>query len=267
MPSITLGGGCIHYNRSDPPAAAAPLPTIVFVHGVGADSAIWRDWRALLSGRFDTIAIDLPGHGKSFRPGAAFNWSFDDLAEMVHRTARAAAAERLILIGESVGGTICLAAAAGRPEVAAVITCSTAHMGAALRNVGEWRALMASEGLAGWSEMMLEKRFWPDQCDDERIAWFDAAQRASDGETILALADLLVGLDLTDRLPEIRCPVLLIQPDGSPFIPLELPLALKRGLARAELMVIPGTRHGIACSHAGPCAEAAGAFLDRYGLV
>ena len=267
MPQIAFKDGLIQFDAAAPSVPGAEAgATVLFVHGVGADHEIWRDWRTVLAPHFATVALDLPGRGGSFRPGAAFDWSFDDLAGMIHAVARAAQAGQLILIGESLGGTACLAAAS-EPQVAAVITCSTTHIGPTLRHVEEWRAMMDSDGIEGWSADMLAKRFAPGQCDQDKRDWFDKTQRASDGEAILALADLLVGLDLSDRLARITCPVLVIQPDASPFIPLDVPVALKQGLPDADLMVLPGTRHGIACSHGEICATAVLDFLVRRQLA
>lgn len=269
---LDFAGGAIHLDyRPAQAASAVPLPLILFVHGVGADTAIWDDWRGALGDGFATAALDLPGHGRSFRATGPIAWTFEDVAGLVARAAafaaRRAGTDRVILIGESVGGTACLAAAAGNPLVAAVAVCSTAHVGGALENVRPWRERIAADGLGAWSDDMLEKRFAPGQTDAAHRAWFGAAQRASDAESILALADLLVGLDLTPKLPSIACPVLLMQPDASPFIPLAVPVALKQGLSDADLMVLPGTRHGIACSHGAVCAEATLAFLRRRGVV
>ncbi|MGI9424185.1 MAG: alpha/beta fold hydrolase [Hyphomicrobiaceae bacterium] len=268
MREIVFDGGQISYDVTEPPAtAASPDVAIVFVHGIGADRTIWTDWRTALSPRMRTIVLDLPGHGRSFRPGAALDWDIVRLGNLVHAVAAHAGAHRVLLVGESIGGTICLAAAAGHAHVAGVVTCSTAHIGGSLAHVQGWRAMIDERGLSGWSQDMLEKRFFPGQATPTQTEWIDATQQASDPETILQLARILVGLDFTDRLNEIACPVLLIHPDSSPFIPLEIPVALKERLASAELMVIPRARHGIACSHAALCADAAIDFMDRHGLT
>jgi pimeloyl-ACP methyl ester carboxylesterase len=272
MPQITFKDGQIAYDVIGPttpfaPQRGAPAAGIVFLHGIGADRAIWSEWRQDLAAQHKTVALEMPGHGQSFRPGADLDWTIDDLAEMVHAVAAEAGLSRYVLVGESMGGTVCLAAAAGRPEVAAVVTCSTAHIGGSLGHVRDWRDMMAERGLAGWSADMLEKRFMSWQTDTAHRDWFDRTQKASDAETILALADILVGLDYTSRLSDITCPVLLIHPDSSPFIPLEIAAALKAGLPKGELMVIPGARHGIACSHARPCTAAMMDFLDRRAIT
>jgi pimeloyl-ACP methyl ester carboxylesterase len=96
------------------------------------------------------------------------------------------------------------------------------------------------------------------------LEWFHRAQCNSDGETILAMADVLMFSNLTDRIDRITAPVLLMQPDSSPFIPLEVPVELKDLLSDGQLKVIPSARHGIACSHARECAlEARGFFEAR----
>ena len=268
MGEVSFKNGRIAYDIVGPLAPwAADLPGIVFVHGIGADRDIWADWRQVLSPSFRTVALELPGHGHSFRPGAALDWDINDLAGMVHAVARDAALDRYVLIGESIGGTICLVAATARREVAGVVACSTAHIGGSLAHVQGWRQQMGSHGLEAWSQEMVENRFFEWQTDDARRQWFNRAQCASDGDTILQLADILVGLDHTDKLAAITCPVLLIHPDSSPFIPLDIPVKLKQGLPNGELMVIPGARHGIACSHGTQCANQAIAFLQRQRIV
>ena len=117
--------------------------------------------------------------------------------------------------------------------------------------------------MAAWSNEMLEKRFLPSAIEAPVRDWFHDAQCRSDGETILAMADVLVASDLTDRVGKITAPVLLIQPDSSPFIPLEVPVELKDLLPDGRLKVIPSARHGIACSHARECAQEARAFFEE----
>ncbi|MEM7749250.1 MAG: alpha/beta hydrolase [Pseudomonadota bacterium] len=268
MADIEFKGRRIAYDVAEAKLPwAEPAPAIVFVHGIGADREIWSGWRQVLAGHYRTIALDMPGHGQSFRPGADLDWDIHDLANMVVAVAKDAGADRYILIGESMGGTTCLVAAADNPDVAAIGTCSTAHIGGTLGHVQGWRNVMSEQGLEAWSNDMIAKRFTSWQTSDEQRDWFYKAQMASDGETILQLADILVGLNFTDRLTEITCPVLLMHPDSSPFIPLDIPVQLKDGLPDAEMMVIPGARHGIALSHAHQCAGAIADFIRRREIA
>ena len=73
---------------------------------------------------------------------------------------------------------------------------------------------------------------------------------------------MLIGTDLTPRLKDIRCPVLLLHPDGSPFIPVPVMAELHRLLPGSELNVIGRSRHGLPFSHAKQCASLLRTFLD-----
>ena len=95
MAEVNFKGGTISYDVIGPSLPwAEPAPGIVFVHGIGADRDIWSEWRATFAPRFRTVALDLPGHGQSFRPGADLGWDIDDLAAMVHAVAAHAGLER-----------------------------------------------------------------------------------------------------------------------------------------------------------------------------
>jgi pimeloyl-ACP methyl ester carboxylesterase len=61
-------------------------------------------------------------------------------------------------------------------------------------------------------------------------------------------------VDLTDRIPAIACPTLLLWSDADPISPLAVGEALARRLPRAELVVIPGADHMFARDRAGEVA-------------
>lgn len=100
---------------------------ILFVHGNGSDSSVWRAqldaFRA--TGR-RAAAIDLPGFGRSAPPP---NGDFS-LVAMVAAIERAAAAHhlrRFVIVGHSYGGAVVAAYAAAHPErVAGVVYVDSA---------------------------------------------------------------------------------------------------------------------------------------------
>jgi pimeloyl-ACP methyl ester carboxylesterase len=265
MPEVKVDGQTVAYDRIDatPPWRQGET-AVLFIHGVGADRNIWADWLPHLADRYSILRLDLPGHGESEPWNTQVQLGYEFYMRLIRAVIDQEAIQSLILIGESMGGTIALHAASDMPEkVRAVATCSTAHRGGTLRNIRPWREIMEEEGMAAWSNEMLEKRFLPSAIEAPVRDWFHDAQCRSDGETILAMADVLVASDLTDRVGKITAPVLLIQPDSSPFIPLEVPVELKDLLPDGRLKVIPSARHGIACSHARECAQEARAFFEE----
>ncbi len=92
------------------------------------------------------------------------------------------------------------------------------------------------------------------------------SRRNGRASSILNALGVLIGTDLSSRLKDIRCPTLLLHPDGSPFIPVPVMAELHRLLSNSELNVIGHSRHGLPYSHAGQCAALLRTFLDLRAL-
>ena len=129
-----------------------------------------------------------------------------------------------------------------------------AHLGASIQRVNIWRGQLDEGGEKGWSDIFMRDRFHDDALTPERRAWFAAQQEKWPRASILNALGVLIGADLTPRLKDIACPVLLLHPDGSPFIPVAVAAELHRRLPNAELNVFGHARHGLPFSHARPCA-------------
>ena len=264
MANLTINEHRVEYSSFDiTPAWKDGSTCIMFIHGIGADKNIWDDWLPFLTGHYSIIAIDLPGHGKSEGLNLKQALTFDFYHEIIASVAAKENKTNLILVGESMGGTIALYAASKmHGQVKAVATCSTAHRGGSLQHVNAWHSQIESHGIEAWSLDMLEKRFFPNSTSDAIRDWFHKTQCNSDSNSILQMASLLVTSDLTTELDKILAPVLLMQPDSSPFIPLDIPIELKDLLPKGQLKLIPKARHGIACSHSEDCAMETQRFLN-----
>ena len=265
MATVEREGGSLYYEVHDltPPWLGEP-ETIVFHHGVGTDAGIWSAWLPVLASRYRLVRFDMRGFGRSHVPGPGFEWSFDLLAGDVLAVAKAASAERFHLVGESLGGTVAMALAARQPGVLrSLTTCSASHRGGSIQRVQHWRAFIAQNGVEAWSREMMALRFAKGAVAADVAEWFHRTQSACSADSVLDLADLLIGTDLSPELPAISCPTLLLAPDASPFVPLALPVEIRERIPGAELMVFPGARHGLACSHGRACAEALRDFLAR----
>jgi pimeloyl-[acyl-carrier protein] methyl ester esterase len=87
-------------------------PDLVLLHGWGLNVRVWEGLVQKLSGRFRTIAVDLPGHGRSpWMPGRR---TPAEQAWLVH-SALSAVSNRYSLLGWSLGGQIALDLAAAMP--------------------------------------------------------------------------------------------------------------------------------------------------------
>lgn len=264
MPLAYTAQGPLHYDVVDQvaPWQQKRLP-ILFHHGIGASPGIWAGWQPALADAFRLATFDMRGYGRSTIPAEDFEWSLDLLVDDLFAVADAVGAERFHLVGESIGGTVALAAALARPGRIATLTVSNgAHLGASIQRVEAWRRQLDEGGSKGWSDAFLRDRFHDAAVPPEQLAWFAAEQEKWSRASILNALGVLIGTDLTRRLPEIKCPTLLLHPDGSPFIPVSVMADLLKGLPDAELNVFGRSRHGLPFSHSVQCAQALRSFLD-----
>jgi pimeloyl-ACP methyl ester carboxylesterase len=267
MPLATTRQGSLHYEIVDQAAPSpAPREAILFHHGIGASAGIWAGWFPALADAYRLVSFDMRGYGRSHVPAADFAWSLEQMVGDLFAVADAAGLPRFHLVGESIGGTVALAAALARPQRIATLTVSNgAHLGASIQRVEAWRRQLDEGGVKAWSDAFLRDRFHDDALSPEKRAWFAAQQEKWPRESILNALRVLIGTDLSSRLKDIAQPTLLLHPDGSPFIPVPVMAELHRLLPDAELNVIGHSRHGLPYSHATFCASLLRAFLDRKG--
>src|SRR6185437_8080239 len=156
-----------------------PRDPILFHHGIGASAGIWTEWIAALADRHPIVTFDMRGYGRSIIPPPDFRWSLEQFIADVFAVADAAGFQRFHLVGESIGGTIALAAALARPERIATLTVSNGgHLGASIQRVDEWRRQLDEGGVKRWSDIFMRDRFHDDALAPERWAWFASQQEA-----------------------------------------------------------------------------------------
>jgi pimeloyl-ACP methyl ester carboxylesterase len=131
--------------------------------------------------------------------------------------------------------------------------------------VHAWKKQLDEGGSAGWSQAFMQDRFHADALSPQQWQWFETEQAKWTPDVILNALAVLIGVDLTPRLGFIKCPTLLLHPDGSPFIPVPVMAELHGLLGDARLTVIGHARHGLPFSHALECATLLRNFLDSRG--
>ena len=244
-PALTPRGLSCSTTDLRPPWAKSARP-IVFMHGIGTNRDIWAGWLPALAGRRHCVRFDTRGYGRSTVPPLEHRWVMDEMVADLMEVAATAGPGPAHLVGESLGGTIVLAAAARHPDLVASATVSnTAFRGAGIQYVKAWRDDFRRRGVKAWSRDMMERRFAPGALDEAQRSWFESEQEKSPEHVTVGLGEMLAAADLTPELGRIKCPLLILMPDRSPFVPARMAVELSEHVPHAELTVYPGVRHGL----------------------
>ena len=78
-------------------------PTLVFTHGWGLNSTAWGRARRDLAARYRLVTWDLPGLGRS-KPPKDGRFTIDRFAEALGAVVQSTGADRVVLVGHSIGG-------------------------------------------------------------------------------------------------------------------------------------------------------------------
>ncbi len=110
MPYVNIQGKQIYYY-SEAEFHSSKF-SLVFVHGAGGSHRNWLSQVRHFSPGFNTIALDLPGHGESEGEGAG---SITEYREFVKTFLEAMGLDRIVLVGHSMGGAITQSFALAHP--------------------------------------------------------------------------------------------------------------------------------------------------------
>jgi len=222
------------------------LPTAVFLHGSGLDSAVWAlhsRWYAYHG--WSVLAVDLPGHGRSAGPALP---SIGAIADWVERLIETAGIGKATLIGHSMGSLIALEAAARHPHRvsslgligtaaampvhADLLTAAQANDHGAIDMVSIWghgfhAALGGSQAPGLW---MLGNGY--------RLL-----ERARPGVLFSDLAACNDYQDGTASAAKVTCPAVLVLGERDAMTPAKAGKTLAKAIPTARVTVIKGAGH------------------------
>lgn len=241
------------HRRLDGPADA---PLLVLGPSLGTTMDVWRPQLAALAKTWRVLRYDLPGHGGS--PAAPAGFTIDTLAEAV--LGLVPGGEEFVVGGISLGGGIATAVAAREPGRARglVLCCTAARFG----EPGPWheRAAAVRAGGVGPLAATLGSRWFAGGFDG---GWVLDMLAGVDAESYAACCEALAVCDLTDRLPGITAPTLVVAGAQDPATTVEQALVLANGITGARLTVVPHAAHLASVQRAAEVTQAITDHLRR----
>jgi len=227
-----LGIGC-EFSRAP---YVEKRPTLVMIHGAGGSAQIWRSQVHLLKDSLNTLALDLPGHGKTNGPGKAH---IDEYARWVEEVLRTLSHEPVFLMGHSLGGAIVQETALLFPELLkGIILVAT---GARLQV-----APVFLEGLLSRFEDTVDtimKHAYAPGADQSMVREGGKLMKAAGSSVVHG--DFLA-CDRFDRrkdIGNIDVPCLIICGDQDKLSPPALSKSLNQSIKNSELRILPSAGH------------------------
>lgn len=217
-------------------AGAGPL--VVLLHGWGGCIASMAPIRESLKSEYRVLSIDLPGFGQSTRPDEV--WGSAEYAACIGSVIDdAAPGPVLAIIGHSFGGKVAAYLGITQPiPVRSLVLVGTPGVRLPLSPEAERRSVRArrlkrmATRLPGPLRRAMQRRF-------ERMGSEDY-RNAGEMRPILVRA---VNEDLSEDLPELRVPTLLVFGGADPHTPPEIGRRMERLIPGSGLVVLDASGH------------------------
>jgi len=206
MPFVDGQQGRIYW-RADGYDNAPPL---LLLNSLGTDLGMWDPLVPLLHDRFRLLRMDTRGHGASDAPEG--DYTVAGLAEDARCVLDAAGAAQASLCGLSLGGMTALQLALAAPErVAGVVAANTTAQVAAQPWLDR-AAVVRRQGMGAIVTAVMS-RFFSDgfiAADPPGLSTIRATFLATSPQGYAACCTAISAVDLLDRLPGLRPPLLVI---------------------------------------------------------
>jgi pimeloyl-ACP methyl ester carboxylesterase len=239
---------------------------VVLVHGLGDDHRLWRHVVPELARGHATIAIDMPGHGRSgpIPDGAPIDWFAAEVRGLIDGLAL----DRPVLVGLSMGGGVAQYVAIASPSLLSglvLVSTSPVFLEPTRQRFLDRAAVAERDGMASVLDMTVDRWFtpaWaaahPDEVETTRrtVLGTDPIQfaRASRANAVR---------DATAGLSGIDCPVLFVAGSDDPAGPERAAAIYRASIADITVELLPGVSHLIPVEAPDRLAATLGAFLDR----
>lgn len=223
-------------------AEHADKPVTLFLHGWGCDGSVFSFFEKNI--RSSKLIIDFPGHGQSGEPPVP--WGVPEFAEQVFYLLQELKISKIRIVAHSFGGRVAIFLASHHPEVIDRIVITG---GAGIRkNVSEaqskrqiqyrrYKKILLAVGrcrpFKGIVNRLMEKlRLKYGSPDYVRL-----------NENMRATFIKVISQDLTEMLPAIQAPSLLIWGSADTETPLWMGEQMEREIPDAGLVVFEGRSH------------------------
>jgi len=246
-------------------------PTVLFLHGLGADNLGWFRQRHAFGHDYRCVAVDNRGSGQSEKPPGPYHLerlALDAVEVLDHLEIEAAH-----VIGASMGGALSQIIAVGFPErvLSLTLACSACELGWRDELFDDWENLIRTQGMRAFSVKNFEWIFGPRSV---RRLWPVAAilgpfMLRAPQEAFLSQIAAIRNFNEggSDDLGEIKAPTLVITGSQDLLTPVADAEEIATRIPDSELVVVRGAAHGFMVEGARHFNRVVLEFLERQVAV
>lgn len=209
--------------------------TVVLVHGYTCDETTWTEQVPALAKQFRVVTLDLPGHGKSDTPRVE-QYSMDLFARAVEAVRAEVGAERIIVVGHSMGTPVIVRYASLYPKRVSALVFVDGLMPSP--SAGGTGARMGGPNGRQNREAMVQRFFVPGTAPAVRQKVLNMMLSAPEVTAVGAMNATADPAGRTTNVPEV--PILGLYAEPAPIASRD---AVVRSFPKAEFTQIPATGH------------------------
>lgn len=236
---IMAAGARVHYTLQGQGARR-----VVLLHGWGCEIKLMQPVADALCQEMQVLAIDFPGHGQSSRPPAP--WGVPEYAACLREVLGQLNFAPCAAIAHSFGARVAIQLASEAPETfTRLILTGAAGIRKPPTEAGKKRAEQFRR-LKGLCESVKKMKVFgplPDQMEAALRKKYGSADYNALDEEMRKTFVKVISLDLTDRLPMIAQPTLLLWGDQDTETPLWMGRKMEEMIPDAGLVVLEGGTH------------------------
>ncbi|MGZ8210571.1 MAG: alpha/beta fold hydrolase [Burkholderiales bacterium] len=265
MPRLRIGGDFeMHYEVDDFTDPWREPETILMLHGNAESGAMWFGWVPTLARHYRVVRPDMRGFGASTPMPRGYAWTLDGVIDDFVALMDALAVQRFHLVGAKIAGTIARRFAARFPQ--RVQTLTLAGVPGARREhkpgvLASWLERIEKEGVEAWARSTMSGRLGS-RFPREGFEWWAKLMGRTAVSTQLGFVATIPSWDVSEDLPRIQCPTLVITTEGSALGSVDDVRAWQQVIPDSRLVVVPGDSFHVAATDAERCARETLEFLS-----
>ena len=233
------------------------LPTLVCLHGFTGTSSTWKDLFEHFRGKYNVVAIDLTGHGRTTSPIDAIRYTMVEQVADLEALFNEMALTNFTLIGYSMGGRIAIAYTHTYPHRVASLILESASPGLKSEQArierkaadAQLAKQIQAEGILAFVDFWQEVPLFNSQKKMPRTKQVEVRKERLSQDTV-GLANSLLGIgtgsqrSYWDDLSMIHIPVLLLTGEiDKKFV--NIAREMKEVFPQAEHITVKDTGHAI----------------------